>query len=174
MAKRRGRTNRLAVFVSVVVLVGMFAVAVFYVQENTQVITASDDLGSLELIPTVTTTENGTISMEMRYIPIRENVDIFDHIFKNEQVAMMNENHTELYLANRTETTENTHTYRLEKIANGTFIRVLVMPEETFENLTTVQNVIIQNEQGTYTAQVKSQGNNVYLTLSRVQENESE
>jgi hypothetical protein len=78
---------------------------------------------------------------------------------------MMNENHTELYLANRTETTENTHTYRLEKIENGTFIRVLVMPESIFENLTTVQDVIVQNEQGTYTAQVKAQGNAVYLTI---------
>lgn len=174
MAKRRGRTNRLAVFVSVVVLVGMFAVAVFYVQENTQVITASDDLVRLVLVPTVSTSENGTLSMDLRYIPVRENVDLFDFVFNREQSAIINEDHTTLYLANRTNATENTHVYRLEKITNGTFIRMLEIPESVFENLTTEKDIIMQNEAGTYSAQVNAEGNAVYLNISRIIEDESE
>lgn len=169
MAKRRNRTNWFAVLVSVIVLISLFAVAVFYIERETQVIVTSEsaEYGKLQIIPTVRSDENGSVSMRLRYVTILENVNIFEHIFENEEIAISDENHTELYLLERVNETNATHTYQISKIENARFIRILVMPESTFENLTTPKNVIVQSDQGIYSAQVRASGNQVYLTMTK-------
>lgn len=166
---RRKRTNWFAVFVSVIVLISMFVIAVFYIERETQVIVTSEseEYGKLQIIPTARSDENGSVSMRLRYITILKNVNIFEHIYENEEIAISDENHTELYLLERVNETNTTHTYQISKIENATFIRILVMPESTFRNLITPQNVIIQSDQGIYSAQVRSSGDQVYLTMTK-------
>ncbi len=174
MAKRRSRTNWLAVMVSAVLLVGMFAVAVFYVERETEVVIADESVGSIEMIPTISRNENGSIEMKMRYITIRENVNVFDYIYENEKIAISDRNHTEIYLLNRSSETENTHMYDMSRIENATFTQVLSMDQSTFENITNMKNAIVQNPDGTYTAQMRTEGSRAYLSISKVVENEGE
>ncbi len=166
---RRKRTNWFAVFVSVIVLISMFAIAVFYIERETEIIVTSEseEYGKLQIIPTMRSDENGSISLGLRYITILENVNVFEHIYENEEIAISDENHTALYLLERVNETNTTRTYQISKIENATFIRILVMPESTFRNLITPQDIIVQSDQGIYSAQVRSEGNEVYLTMTR-------
>jgi len=170
MAKKQ-KTSWFAVFVSVILLIGMFAVAVYYIDQETQVIVASesDEYGKLELIPTVSTGENGSIDMKLRYITIQKNVNVFDHVFEHEEIAISDQNHTALYFLERVNATNNTHVYQISKIENATFIRILVMADSTFENLTTPANVIVQDTDGRYSAQVQASGSEVYLNLTKIE-----
>lgn len=169
---RRQKTNWFVVFVSVVILIAIFFVAVYVIDEKTQVVVTSEseEFGHLELIPTLSTTEGGAVDMKLRYITIQRNVNVFDYIFEHEEIAISDTNHTELYLLKRVNETNATHTYQISKIENATFIRILVMHDSTFENLTTVQNVVVQDTDYRYTAQVSAVGNEVYLTMTKVTE----
>lgn len=168
MAKKKS-TSKLAVMVSALVLLFVFVAAIFYIERETQVIVASesDGYGNLEMIPTLSTSESGSVDMKLRYITIRENVNVFDYIYENQETAVSDFDHTALYLLERVNSTNATHTYQISKIENATFLRILVMQKELLDQITIPQNLIVQDDQGRYSAQVITEDSQVYLNLTR-------
>ena len=164
--------NGVLIAISVVVMLGIFAIGMSLVSEHVDIQPISTETGRLEFIPIVRTTGNNTITMKLKYIPIAKNIDPFEYIYDHEESAITNTNHTELYKLSLSSVDNTTRVYRIEKIVNGTFIRILRMSDGLMEKLITPGESIY--ESGQFSIQVKTDAGNVYLYLTQIQKPEVE
>jgi hypothetical protein len=165
MAKK---SSGLAVVVSVLLLMGLFVVGVKLVTERVEIKTVNAETGTLEFIPTMSSTEDGTVSMGLRYIPIRQNVNVFEYIYEHDDIALSDSDHTELFKLGLSNESDSTRIYKVEKIINGTFLRVLSTSANWVKNLTTPSNVAYENTEKEYHVEVKTDSGNVYLYMSKM------
>jgi len=166
MAKKN--RDGVLIALSLLVLLGMFVVGMYLVTEHAEIqpiqTVEEESMGKLEFIPIVRTSGNNTITMRLRYITIKRNVNPFEYIYNHEESAITNTNHTDLYKLSLSSEDNTTRVYRVEKIVNGTFIRILRMSDELLTKLTSPNGDIY--ESGHFEMQVKSDIGNVYLHLT--------
>ena len=166
MTRKGKNRNGVLIAVSIVVLLGIFAVGMSMVSEHVEIetIEEGEENGRLEFIPIVRTSGNNTITMKLRYITIKRNVKPFEYIYEHKESAVTNTNHTELYKLSLNSEDNTTRVYHIEKIVNGTFIRILRMSDGLLTKLTSPNGDIY--ESGLFEIQVKSDNGNVYLYLT--------
>ena len=164
-----GKKNRDGILIALIliVLLGLFVAGMSLTLEHIRVqpIGEGEDTGKLEFIPIVGTNDAGTVTMRLKYIPIAKNINLFDYIYEHEESALTNTNHTELFKLSLISEENATRVYKVEKIVNGTFMRILQMSEGMLEHLTSPGDVY-EDAQGRFNMQVKSDIGNVYLHLT--------
>jgi hypothetical protein len=172
----KDRRNGILIGFSIIALLVIFVLGVSLVEyagiQITQPIEEGEDIGKLEFIPTVSVTNNNTVTMKLRYITIKKNVNLFEYIFDHEESAITNTNHTKLYKLSLSSEDNTTRVYRIEKIVNGTFIRILRMSDDLLGNLTS-DNGIVYKSVG-FGFEVKTDAGNVYLYLTQIPKPEVE
>ena len=171
MAKKQ--SSWVVVGISILLLIGLFVAGIRMMEKHTEIQTIETETkGQLEFVPTIKSDEAGTVSMKLKYIPVSRNINIFEHIYEKEEIAISDTNHTELYKLTWSASTKliNTHIYQVEKIVEGTFVCVLSMDIETLEILTTPDNGLFADPSGEYTAEVRAEGGNINLYLTHIVE----
>jgi len=163
-----GKKNRDGILIALIliVLLGLFVVGMSLTLEHIRIqpIGEGEDMGRLEFIPIVRVTNNNTVTMKLKYIPIAKNINLFDYIYEHEENALTNTNHTKLFKLSLISEENATRVYKVEKIVNGTFIRILRMSDELLTKLTSPNGDIYKS--GHFEIQVKSDIGNVYLYLT--------
>jgi hypothetical protein len=174
MTKKRsnGILNGILLAISIAALLGIFAIGMTLVTEHVEIEPIGEENGRLELIPTVSVTNNNTVTMKLKYIPIRKNINPLEYIYEHNESAICNTNHTQLYKLSLNSTNNQTRVYKIEKIVSGTFIRIVRLSDGLLKNLT-VSNGIIYEGTG-FSFEVKTDAGNVYLYLTQTQKTEIE
>ena len=161
----KDRRNGILIGLSLIVLLGIFIVGMSIVTEHVEIQTIETEYtGKIQFIPTLSTTGNNTIEMKLRYITVTRNINLNEYIYEHDESAIIDTNHTEIYKLSLSSVENKTRIYEIEKIINGTFIRVLEMSQEVLKALITPSETIYEGQH--FTTQVIVKDEIVYLWIT--------
>jgi len=163
------RSGGLVIGFSILLLLGLFIGGLKLMTEHIDIQTIETEYtGKIQFIPTVSTTGNNTIEMKLRYITVARNINLNEYIYKHDESAIIDTNHTEIYKLSLSSVENKTRIYEIEKIVNGTFIRVLEMSQGVLKTLVTPSETIYEGQH--FTTQVIVKDEIVYLWVTQKSE----
>ena len=163
------RSGGLVIGFSILLLLGLFIGGLKLMTEHIDIQTIETEYtGKIQFIPTLSTTGNNTIEMKLRYITVARNINLNEYIYEHDESAIIDKNHTMIYKLSLTSVEGKTRIYKIEKIINGTFIRVLEMSQGVLKTLVTPSETIYEGQH--FTTQVIVKDEIVYLWVTQKSE----